>query len=343
MKTKFVIIIKLKEGFIIKGIYKITNKINNKVYIGKSKNIKKRHSEHRNELRKNEHVNNYLQNAWNKYGEENFEFSILEECETDKDLNDREIFFIKEYKSHMRDCGYNLSTGGEGGSLSEETKNKIRNTNRGKGTNLSYVDIKNIKLSLACCIDRKEIIKKYNISKAVVDQIAMGKSFSYVLSELNETIYNLKKKLINERNDYIIKLFNEGNRIVDIVNITGYSESIVEKCVYNRTKSVEETKNKYQLIYDKVYELYSNGENKFSISKILDISPSTVSRYLNGENNPYKDLPFKKIIKEFYPKIISMYYNDKMSQEEIAKVYNVRHTTISNIINNHKYVNTEVI
>jgi group I intron endonuclease len=59
----------------------ITNLINNKKIIGQSKDIESRWSKHKGNLRKNKHENNHLQKAWNKYGEENFIFEILEEYE----------------------------------------------------------------------------------------------------------------------------------------------------------------------------------------------------------------------------------------------------------------------
>ena len=58
------------------GIYKITNLINNKFYIGSSSDLKKRLYEHRRELNLGVHANKHLQSAWNKYGEENFKFEI---------------------------------------------------------------------------------------------------------------------------------------------------------------------------------------------------------------------------------------------------------------------------
>lgn len=100
----------LPEGVI--GIYCIRNKINNKVYIGQSIDIRTRWWGHRCDLNRNNHCNRYLQNAWNKHGEDNFEFSVLEQCTLDE-INDKEIFWIKQYNSTDVNFGYNLSTGGD--------------------------------------------------------------------------------------------------------------------------------------------------------------------------------------------------------------------------------------
>lgn len=69
----------------IQGIYIIKNKINGKIYIGSSSNINNRIKQHKYLLRKTIHKNKYLQNAWNKYGESNFEFLIIKETVLDKD------------------------------------------------------------------------------------------------------------------------------------------------------------------------------------------------------------------------------------------------------------------
>lgn len=75
----------------MKGIYHIKNLINNKVYIGSSKNIENRFKTHIRLLNSNKHINCKLQEDWNIYKESNFEFSLLEECEENKLL-------IKEQK-----------------------------------------------------------------------------------------------------------------------------------------------------------------------------------------------------------------------------------------------------
>lgn len=75
------------------GIYKIENKINSKVYIGSSNNIKRRWQKHKSLLKHNKHQNSHLQASWNKYGEDNFIFSIVELC-SESSLLEREQYFI---------------------------------------------------------------------------------------------------------------------------------------------------------------------------------------------------------------------------------------------------------
>lgn len=88
------------------GIYEILNTVNNKRYIGSSKTLKSRLSEHKRLLKKNQNPCKLLQRAWNKYGEESFVFKILTICE-EKDLNFYEDLIIKGYKSNQKEFGYN--------------------------------------------------------------------------------------------------------------------------------------------------------------------------------------------------------------------------------------------
>ena len=65
----------------VSGVYKITCIENGMIYIGSSKNISGRLSKHKNLLKNNKHHNQYLQNSFNKYGENSFEFHVLEVCD----------------------------------------------------------------------------------------------------------------------------------------------------------------------------------------------------------------------------------------------------------------------
>lgn len=92
----------------ITGIYKIENKINHKVYIGQSINIERRWQAH---LSPSQYHNTILQAAFDKYGKNNFIFSILEECDKEQ-LNEREQYWINYYDSYKH--GYNMTLGGDG-------------------------------------------------------------------------------------------------------------------------------------------------------------------------------------------------------------------------------------
>ena len=108
------------------GIYCIENTVNNKKYIGMSRDIKRRWSEHKTALNKNIHANKYLQSAWNKYGKPKFKFYIIELCD-EENLSEKECYYIKFYKSLSNDNGYNLTTGGENTSIGKAVINLKNN------------------------------------------------------------------------------------------------------------------------------------------------------------------------------------------------------------------------
>lgn len=91
------------------GIYKITCLVTNEVYVGQSTAIARRWATHKRELKKGIHYNKHLQRAYNKYGESNFTYEILEQCPKDK-LNEREKFYIKMFNSF--NAGFNQDIGG---------------------------------------------------------------------------------------------------------------------------------------------------------------------------------------------------------------------------------------
>ncbi|WP_199614434.1 GIY-YIG nuclease family protein [Paenibacillus alkalitolerans] len=96
------------------GVYAIRNKVNGKMIIGSAQDIKKRWSNYLTLLRKGEYGNKYLQDEWNKYGEENFEFIVVEELTRKRDLSIVEKYWQDYYRA--ADMLYN--------------KNKVRKTKK---------------------------------------------------------------------------------------------------------------------------------------------------------------------------------------------------------------------
>lgn len=95
---------------VIVGIYKITNKINNKVYIGQSVNLDARKYDHF-ERPESKHMHGVIDKEIRNCGKENFDWEILIEC-SQEELNYYEKYFIERYNSTDPNYGYNVREGG---------------------------------------------------------------------------------------------------------------------------------------------------------------------------------------------------------------------------------------
>ncbi len=106
-------------------------------YVGISNNIEQRWRNHKSDLKHNHHKNQYLQRSWNKYGEENFEFTILEQAVTYDELYKLEKEYTYTFGYGDPDLCFNVGVPGEingkvGKKLSEETKEKISKAMKGE-------------------------------------------------------------------------------------------------------------------------------------------------------------------------------------------------------------------
>lgn len=117
-------------------LYKITNIITTKVYIGQTTNPKNRWAAHKyasNYSKNKDQYNYHLYKSMRKYGIENFIFEIINQVETLEKINFLEKNNIKEFNSANRNFGYNISKGGNGlNTMSDETKKKLSQIHTGK-------------------------------------------------------------------------------------------------------------------------------------------------------------------------------------------------------------------
>lgn len=141
----------------MKVIYKIRNIINNKIYIGSAVCFKDRVELHLNELRKNTHHCIYLQNAWNKYGENCFVFEIIEIIQEVDSLISREQYYLDQFlfaqdfilnkDKRFNSLGYNICPIAGSrlhSSVSEKTKKLISQSSFGKKKSKEHsINIKN--------------------------------------------------------------------------------------------------------------------------------------------------------------------------------------------------------
>ena len=141
------------------GIYRIINLINHKIYIGStgsSLGFNRRWIRHKSELKRKIHSNSYLQNSWNKYGENNFIFEIVCIC-NDENLIEFEDYYMRFWNTMNRNYGYNLISACRN-IISEETRKKLVSSHLGippsnKGKHLS--EETKAKMRSTCALKRK--------------------------------------------------------------------------------------------------------------------------------------------------------------------------------------------
>lgn len=188
-------------------IYKITCLGNSKVYIGQTiRTFAQRKGLHVFQLRNNIHPNSYLQNSYNKYGEDSIVFERLTTARDIDELNRLEIEYIQSLKTHISEEGFNVRYGGENCELSDEHKAKISvalvgNTNgSGKSKKVYQYDLAG---NLIKTWDKAmDIVREWNLSSSSpVSRCCLGirnhykgYKWSYeMLSDENKTDERVKK------------------------------------------------------------------------------------------------------------------------------------------------------
>ena len=160
------------------GIYKITNKINGNAYVGLSINIEKRWKDHidRSQNENDKEYDKVLYHAFRKYGIDNFQFEILEECKPEE-LKDKEIYWIQYYNTFKH--GYNATPGGD---LVDTHGEKHP---RHKLTEKDVIEIRQLWASKT--ISTREMYYEYQnkIAKTGFKKIYTWQTWKNILPELN--------------------------------------------------------------------------------------------------------------------------------------------------------------
>ena len=217
-------------------IYKHTNKINGKVYIGMTCNIDTRYGSkegqgYLHKKKNGEYVQPYFARAILKYGWDNFEHEILKEGLTLKEADELEREYIKEYDSSNPEKGYNIRGGGSHGHLSEETKEKLKQTMEGR-----YNGEKNPFYGKAHTKEGKDIIaqKASERSKKVDPEVMKERMRKIALAKKN------KKEQYEEEKKYkyiCVETGEKFNSILEAKEFTGVATRGIRNVIYGKWKT----------------------------------------------------------------------------------------------------------
>lgn len=282
----------------IVGIYKITNLIDGKVYIGQTVNYNKRKKRHLSSLENGNHHNEHLQRAFDKYGEDSFKIELIKKCNIEE-LDKLERYYIKELDACNHDKGYNMMYGGQRyRNFTKEVRLKM--SEAGKGRKFTNEHKKKISLAHKGRKLSQEHISKMSATKKKTKIHCGEKNPNALISD------SVAKKIIM---DLLANM-----AVKDMANKYQVSSDVVYNIMYNKSylhimpDVREELKNRISVLQDKKIEtainLYLQGHSQNEISKTLNISRNTLRKELKERNiNP--QIHVNQYIKQANTEVIS--------------------------------------
>lgn len=200
-------------------VYKITNKVTGKIYIGiTNQGSGTRYRHHWYEARIGDPCP--IHKSMAKYGEENFTLEIIDFADTYDELKEKEKFYIKKFNSTDRSIGYNLTEGGDGtfGRLhSEETKEKIRQKALGRKAS-------------------DETKKKMSAIRKEKCSEKMREHLKEISRKNSRKVYQYDKEL---------NLIGEYNSIIEAANCTGINRDTIRTQLKNPPKNLNDWRIKF--------------------------------------------------------------------------------------------------
>jgi hypothetical protein len=262
----------------MQGIYKILNTVTNKVYIGSTFDFKTRKRIHLKDLRNNKHHSKYLQNSYNKYGEDIFVFEILEIIEDNSNLLIKEQYWINYFQSFDEKKGYNIL--------------KFAGSCKGR--------INTEKRRLEISIQNSKPIYQYDLNGNFIKEwrsaTIAAKELNTFQSTINNALTNYAKTALGymwkyDKMEKIEKYQRKKNKPdTDIVK-NNKIQRILSKTV--QEKRLEKVKNKVCLInIINNSKIYFNSQKEASL--FLNVSPTTILKKLN-ENVVYNNYKLIRI------------------------------------------------
>ena len=239
------------------GIYKITNKLNGKCYIGQTDDLERRIAEHKQ--KRTETIDDYI----NVLGIENFDFEILEEC-TLEELNEKEQSYIKEFNS--KENGYNIQNGGFNNSQGE-----------GNGrAKLTEQDVIFIRQNYAKHVQPSKFYEEYfkdKITKNQFQSVWQGRSWATIMPEV----------FTEENKQYYISGQNQTKASLTTDEVLAYRKYYVN---HTRDQVYEKfLKEKGDILKKSTFQKILIGDVRdTSIYKQIPVFKKSINRWeLNGE------------------------------------------------------------
>lgn len=307
-------------------IYKIENLVNGKVYIGQTVNsVERRWQAHRSMLKRNNHDNFYLQNAWNKYGEDSFVFKVI--CESDiNSLDDIEINLIDKFRK-LNKC-YNLESGGNAQKeLHDTTKIKLSKAVK----NLHKTDLEyrqkylEAKARQVICIDTGEIYisiaeasRELGINYDNIHQVCIGNNncargndgHYYQFAYYEKGVEYKLKKIKNLKTPKAVVCVNTGetfNSTREAAQKTGVGQSHISQCCNGKRRFAGRMENGDWIIWEfeenynpnKGYAFkktrVQSKETRNKISAANKISKKNTKKYVARNVKTNETIAFNKV------------------------------------------------
>lgn len=250
------------------GIYKIINLKDSKFYIGSAENFSRRFRNHKYYLKINKHHNNYLQNVFNKYGEENLKFEIIATCPKEYLVN-LEQWFLDNLKPEYNIC--KIANSCLGRHHSEETKSIISNKLKGR----------------KCSEEQKEKNRLKSLGNVLSNKTK---------EKLKDATYNMlmtrgSVKLTEDDIIKIIEMLNNKTKVIEIAkifNVSRHTITNIKKGHNWKFLNINLPKtNNSRFSIDEINEirnLATQGISYKIISEKYNILSSTISKIKNNLN-----------------------------------------------------------